>query len=122
VRGPTCENPHFPDNLALQARFRVYGAVIPVIPSDVHEEFDLAHVFSGGRVVFTSDQHFGVGSNLVLPGRGTTTTPYTIPGSVVFISRNTQGRTWGMDGKPSEVVSQATKIGPSSNCKPVSHN
>ncbi|KAF9653807.1 allantoicase [Thelephora ganbajun] len=52
------------------ARFRVYGAVSPVIPSDVHEEFDLAHVFSGGRVVFTSDQHFGVGSNLILPGRG----------------------------------------------------
>jgi allantoicase len=31
---------------------------------------DLAHVFSGGRVVYTSDQHFGVGSNLLLPGRG----------------------------------------------------
>lgn len=89
MRGPTCENPHFPDNLALQARFRVYGAVIPVIPSDVHEEFDLAHVFSGGRVVFTSDQHFGVGSNLILPGRGTTTTPYTIPGSVVYLLKHT---------------------------------
>ena len=32
--------------------------------------FDLASVFSGGRVVFTSDQHFGVGANLLLPGRG----------------------------------------------------
>lgn len=31
---------------------------------------DLAHVFSGGRAVFISDQHFGVGSNLLLPGRG----------------------------------------------------
>ncbi|KAF8522525.1 galactose-binding domain-like protein [Gautieria morchelliformis] len=31
---------------------------------------DLAHVFSGGRAVYTSDQHFGVGSNLLLPGRG----------------------------------------------------
>lgn len=41
-----------------------------MIPSDVHQEFDLAHVFAGGRVVFTSDQHFGVGSNLILPGRG----------------------------------------------------
>ena len=30
----------------------------------------MAHVFAGGRVVFTSDQHFGVGSNLILPGRG----------------------------------------------------
>jgi allantoicase len=45
--------------------------VSPVIPSDVHQEFDLAHVFAGARVVFTSDQHFGVGSNLILPGRGT---------------------------------------------------
>jgi len=32
--------------------------------------FDLAHVYAGGRVVFTSDQHFGVGANLILPGRG----------------------------------------------------
>ncbi|KAG8678693.1 Allantoicase, partial [Ceratobasidium sp. 395] len=27
-------------------------------------------VFSGARVVYTSDQHFGVGPNLLLPGRG----------------------------------------------------
>lgn len=52
------------------ARFRVYGAVASVLHADAHEEFDLAHVFSGGRVVFTSDQHFGVGSNLIIPGRG----------------------------------------------------
>ncbi|KAI0695454.1 galactose-binding domain-like protein [Cytidiella melzeri] len=52
------------------ARFRVYGLVTPVFPSEVDTVFDLAHVFSGGRVVFTSDQHFGVGSNLILPGRG----------------------------------------------------
>ncbi|GLB37590.1 putative ureidoglycolate lyase [Lyophyllum shimeji] len=52
------------------ARFRVYGHVSPVIPADVSELFDLAHVFAGGRVEFTSDQHFGVGSNLILPGRG----------------------------------------------------
>lgn len=32
--------------------------------------FDLAHVFAGGRVVHVSDQHFGVGGNLILPGRG----------------------------------------------------
>jgi len=58
----------------------------PVIPSDVHEEFDLAHVFSGGRVVFTSDQHFGVGPNLILPGRGTTTTvPYILLWALLFI-------------------------------------
>jgi allantoicase len=30
----------------------------------------LAHVFAGGRVDFVSDQHFGVGANLILPGRG----------------------------------------------------
>jgi allantoicase len=30
----------------------------------------MAHVFAGGRVIFTSDQHFGVGANLILPGRG----------------------------------------------------
>ncbi|CDO76539.1 hypothetical protein BN946_scf184769.g3 [Trametes cinnabarina] len=52
------------------ARFRVYGLVAPIFPSDTSANFDLAHVFSGGRVVFTSDQHFGVGSNLILPGRG----------------------------------------------------
>ena len=61
----------YTDTSMLQARFRVYGAVAPVFPLDVHTEFDLAHVFSGGRVVFTSDQHFGVGSNLIIPGRGT---------------------------------------------------
>ncbi|KII92835.1 hypothetical protein PLICRDRAFT_51175 [Plicaturopsis crispa FD-325 SS-3] len=52
------------------ARFRVYGDVAPVFPSDATQLFDVAHVFAGGRVVFTSDQHFGVGSNLILPGRG----------------------------------------------------
>lgn len=30
----------------------------------------MAHVYAGGKVVFTSDQHYGVGSNLILPGRG----------------------------------------------------
>lgn len=52
------------------ARFRVYGHIFPVQPADDTESFDLAHVFAGGRVVFTSDQHYGVGSNLILPGRG----------------------------------------------------
>jgi len=52
------------------ARFRVYGLVAPVFPPGESEEFDLASVFSGGRVVATSDQHFGVGANLILPGRG----------------------------------------------------
>ncbi|TFY71962.1 hypothetical protein EVG20_g1049 [Dentipellis fragilis] len=51
------------------ARFRIYGHVVPLHPA-LGEPFDVAHVFAGGRVVFTSDQHFGVGSNLILPGRG----------------------------------------------------
>jgi len=41
-----------------------------VIPVWSTKSFDLAHVFAGGRVEFVSDQHFGVGSNLILPGRG----------------------------------------------------
>lgn len=53
-----------------KARFRVYGLVTPILPAQFDALFDLAHVFSGGRVVYTSDQHFGVGSNLILPGRG----------------------------------------------------
>jgi allantoicase len=52
------------------ARFRVYGNVAPVQPDDPREVFDLAHVFAGGRVTYMSDQHFGVGTNLILPGRG----------------------------------------------------
>ncbi|KAG1809352.1 galactose-binding domain-like protein [Suillus subaureus] len=52
------------------ARFRVYGNVAPVQPDGPQEVFDLAHVFAGGRVTFMSDQHFGVGANLILPGRG----------------------------------------------------
>ncbi|EJD35292.1 allantoicase [Auricularia subglabra TFB-10046 SS5] len=51
------------------ARFRVYGLVKTIFDSPT-ELMDLASVFSGARVVFTSDQHFGVGSNLLLPGRG----------------------------------------------------
>lgn len=43
--------------------------MIPVHPS-TQTPFDLAHVFAGGRVVRVSDQHFGIGSNLILPGRG----------------------------------------------------
>ena len=56
----------------IQARFRVYGNVTPILPANVAESFDLAHVFAGGRVEFVSDQHFGVGANLILPGRGET--------------------------------------------------
>lgn len=63
------------------ARFRVYG-VVPPPPvgqgegEQVNAEnsalnvLDLAHCLNGGRVVFTDDQHFGAGSNIILPGRG----------------------------------------------------
>ncbi|KAE8210063.1 hypothetical protein CF327_g6019 [Tilletia walkeri] len=63
------------------ARFRVYGTIPPPPPTlgigevlnsgnDHLNTLDLAHVLNGGRVIYTSDQHFGVGSNLILPGRG----------------------------------------------------
>ncbi|KAK0549822.1 Allantoicase [Tilletia horrida] len=58
------------------ARFRIYGTIPPPplglgIGEDAQNAtLDLAHVLNGGRVVFTSDQHFGKGSNLILPGRG----------------------------------------------------
>ena len=63
------------------SRFRVYGNVsAPPIGQAVGERvvperpelnaLDLAYVLNGGRVVYTSDQHFGVGPNLLLPGRG----------------------------------------------------
>jgi allantoicase len=65
------------------ARFRVYGTVPPPPIGLGENEYstdserdpalnalDLAHVLNGGRVVFTSDQHFGVGPNVLLPGRG----------------------------------------------------
>lgn len=51
------------------ARFRVYGSVIPMFPSP-EVPLDLAHSFNGGRVVAISDQHYGVGANLLLSGRG----------------------------------------------------
>lgn len=54
------------------ARFRAYGTVIPAqaVPGQEAAAIDLAYVLNGGRVVAVSDQHFGVGNNLVLPGRG----------------------------------------------------
>jgi allantoicase len=54
----------------VKARLRVYGHVVPVLPPHLGTLFDLAHVFAGGRVESVSDQHFGVGSNIILPGRG----------------------------------------------------
>ena len=53
-------------------RFRAYGRVIPP-PAPAHptgEAVDLAYVLNGGTVTGESDQHFGRGGNLILPGRG----------------------------------------------------
>lgn len=77
------------------ARFRCYGVVQPIwLPASAkpHEwdlrsdskgvlgglfggerkegEIDLAHSFNGGHCVYESDKHYGVGANLLLPGRG----------------------------------------------------
>ncbi|TIA87619.1 hypothetical protein E3P81_03855 [Wallemia ichthyophaga] len=52
------------------ARFRAYGVLTPVWPNDPSSVLDLASVLVGGRVLFTSDQHFGKGENIILPGRG----------------------------------------------------
>jgi allantoicase len=52
------------------ARFRLYGEVMPVLPADVNEVFDLAATVNGGVAVQCSDQHFGTKDNLLLPGRG----------------------------------------------------
>lgn len=51
-------------------RFRAYGKVLPPAPSNSVAAEDLAHVLSGSSVVGESDQHFGRGGNLILPGRG----------------------------------------------------
>ena len=50
-------------------RFRAYGHVHapPLLTS---ASIDLAHVLHGGTVTGESDQHFGRGGNLILPGRG----------------------------------------------------
>jgi allantoicase len=52
------------------ARFRLFGAVVPVLPQDTSAVFDLAATVNGGVAVKCSDQHFGRIANLLLPGRG----------------------------------------------------
>ncbi|KAL7412531.1 allantoicase-like protein [Mrakia frigida] len=62
------------------ARFRAYGTVVAPHPSaglqpwDRVEkgEVDLAHSFNGGRVVWSTDEHYGGAHYLLLPGRGET--------------------------------------------------
>lgn len=52
------------------ARFRLYGRAVPVWPEDRAAEVDLSAAVNGGVAVAVSDQHFGKGANLLLPGRG----------------------------------------------------
>ncbi|KAI9761564.1 MAG: Allantoicase [Chaenotheca gracillima] len=52
------------------ARFRLFGRAVPVFPADENAVLDLAAAQNGGLAVACSDQHFGVISNLLLPGRG----------------------------------------------------
>lgn len=60
------------------ARFRLWGTVVPVLPSlsssdpnsTSSPEIDLAAAVNGALCISVSDQHFGKGSNLTLPGRG----------------------------------------------------
>ncbi len=53
------------------ARFRLYGVVVPVFPSEVSQEVELSAATMGGMVVAASEEHFGSrASNLLLPGRG----------------------------------------------------
>ena len=51
-------------------RFRVYGHALPPPVSNPPSRIDLAYAHHGGRVVAQSNQHYGVASNLLLPGRG----------------------------------------------------
>ena len=52
------------------ARFRLYGAAVPVWPEDESEEVELSSALMGGRVVGFSDEHFGKAGNVLMPGRG----------------------------------------------------
>lgn len=90
------------------ARFRVYGHVSPVFPP-IDQALDLAHVYSGGRVVFVSDQHFGIGPNLLLPGRGKSAFT-TRSGELRSPLCVLQARIWVMDGKLGGVGSLVTMI------------
>jgi len=52
------------------ARFRLFGHAVPVFPEDKDAVLDLAAAQNGGVAIACSDEHFGVISNLILPGRG----------------------------------------------------
>ena len=52
------------------ARFRLYGHAVPVWPADPAAEVELSAAVNGGVAVAVSDQHYGKGGNVLMPGRG----------------------------------------------------
>ena len=54
------------------ARFRLYGVAVPVWPEidAKSQEVQLSAAQMGGRAVAVSNQHYGKGFNVLLPGRG----------------------------------------------------
>lgn len=52
------------------ARFRLYGAAVPVFPAEADAVVELSATVNGGVATSCSDQHFGTKDNLLLPGRG----------------------------------------------------
>jgi allantoicase len=86
---------------------------MPVFPANPIEPLDLAHIFTGGKVVATSDDHFGSSSNLLLPGRGQFDAGIS---NKLHLSYRPQGKIWEMDGKPKEAMKRITRTGSLSNC------
>ncbi len=52
------------------ARFRLYGTVKPILPTNLSTQLDTASAIQGGVCTSFSDEHFGSADNLLLPGRG----------------------------------------------------
>lgn len=52
------------------ARFRLWGIASPSVLSTQGNEVELSSALNGGLAIAASDEHYGVRSNLLLPGRG----------------------------------------------------
>lgn len=52
------------------ARFRLWGIAKPTDLSTQGSEVELSSALNGGLAIAASDEHYGVRSNLLLPGRG----------------------------------------------------
>ena len=77
-------------------------------PDNPEEVFDLAHVFAGGRATLVSDQHYGAGRNLILPGRGAFFYAFRV---AHFDTIPAQVRTWAMVGRLSGADRKVTRTG-----------